>query len=64
MWSNSYPSLVASPKHWRNATPAFLCDGRCLALAGNSEALVINKPGRTLWKWNYSEINRFVAQDR
>ena len=60
-WSNSYPSLVASPEHWQRATPAFSYDGRCLALAGNGEALVISNAGRTLWKWNYSKINHFVV---
>jgi hypothetical protein len=61
-WSNSYPSLAsATPERWQRATPAFSYDGRCLALAGNGEALVISNTGRTLWEWNYSRINRFIV---
>jgi hypothetical protein len=60
-WSNSYPLGTPSPEQWRRATPAFSYDGSCLAIAGGSEAQVISRTGRTLWKWKFGAINRFIV---
>ncbi len=60
-WSNSYSSLgTPPPEQWRRAAPAFSYDGSCIAIAGGSEAQVISRTGRTLWKWKFGAINRFI----
>ncbi|HEY4960436.1 MAG TPA: hypothetical protein VII29_06240 [Terriglobales bacterium] len=41
--------------------PAFSYDGSCIAIAGSSEAQVISRTGRTLWKWKFGAINRFIV---
>ncbi len=60
-WSNSYSLGTPPPEQWRRATPAFSYDGSCIAIAGGSEAQVISRTGRTLWKWKFGAINRFVV---
>jgi hypothetical protein len=60
-WSNSYDRGKPPPEPWRGAKPAFSYDGSCIAIAGGSEAQVISRTGRTLWKWKYGAINRFIV---
>ena len=60
-WSNSYSFLTQQPGQWRPSLPAFSDDGNCIAIAGNGEAQVISRTGRTLWKWNYRAVTRFLA---
>ena len=60
-WSATVPLGNADPQRWRRAKPAFSYDGTCIATAGNGEARVISSQGRTLWKWNYGAINRFIG---
>ena len=60
-WTASFPMLTASPDHWQQAKPAFSYDGKCIAIAGNGEAVVVSNTGRTLWKWHFGRINRFLV---
>jgi hypothetical protein len=60
-WSNSYSFLTKQPDQWRASMPAFSDDGSCIAIAGNGEAQVISRYGRTLWRWNYRAVTKFLV---
>jgi len=60
-WSATVPLGTGDPERWGRAKPAFSYDGSCVATAGNGEARIISNQGRTLWKWNYGAISRFIV---
>jgi hypothetical protein len=39
-------------------------EGRCVAITTSSFVAVIDKAGRELWRWNFSEGNRFIVANR
>src|SRR5436309_14777745 len=39
-------------------------EGRCVAITTTSFVAVIDKTGRELWRWNFSEGNRFIFATR
>ena len=64
--------LVAQPRilqeDWsqsgRVGAAGLSIEGRCVAITTTSCAAVIDKTGRELWRWNFSEGNRFIFATR
>jgi len=64
--------LVAQPRilqeDWsqsgRVGAAGLSVEGRCVAITTTSFVAVIDKTGRELWRWNFSEGNRFISATR
>src|SRR5437867_812547 len=64
--------LVAQPRilqeDWsqsgRVGAAGLSVEGRCVAITTTSFVAVIDKTGRELWRWNFSEGNRFIFATR
>jgi hypothetical protein len=60
-WSKAYPNLTVPPSQLLMVSVAVADEGRCFAIAGGGEAEVLDKAGKSLWKWNYRAVSRLIV---
>ena len=58
-WTKAYPN-PEFPR-LRPMSVTISENGRCAAVAANGTLEVINSTGRTTWRWDYGQINRFIT---